>query len=78
MTLKLYRPGPDGLEPNPVQVETWRSRLRSRRWKPAPLTNPEQQPTSTRLAVAFWLALALLTFVTLIGGYLLNIFGTIA
>jgi cytochrome b561 len=77
MTLKMYRPGPEGLEPNPVQVETWRSRLRSRRWKAAPLTNPEQQPTSTRLAVAFWLGLALLTFVVLIFGYLLNIFGTI-
>ena len=77
MTLKLYRPGPDGLEPNPVQVETWRSRLRSRRWKPAPLTNPEQAPTSTRLAVAFWLALALITFATLLVGYGLNVFGTI-
>jgi cytochrome b561 len=77
MTLKMYRPGPEGLEPNPVQVETWRSRLRSRRWRAAPLTNPEQQPTSTRLAVAFWLGLALLTFVTLILGYSLNIFGTI-
>ena len=77
MTLKMYRPGPDGLEPNPVQVETWRSRLRSRRWQPAALSNPEHPPTSTRLAVAFWLGLALLTFVTLIFGYLLNIFGTI-
>jgi len=77
MTLKMYRPGPDGLEPNPVQVETWRSRLRSRRWKPAALSNPEMPPTSTRMAVAFWLGLAAFTFVTLIGGYLLNIFGTI-
>lgn len=78
MTLKMYRPGPEGLEPNPVQVETWRSQLRSRRWRAAGLTNPEQEPTSTRLAVAFWLGLALLTFLTLIFGYLLNIFGTIS
>lgn len=78
MTLKMYRPGPDGLEPNPVQVETWRSRLRSRRWQAAGLSNPEQAPTSTRMAVGFWLALLLITFMTLIGGYLLNIFGTIS
>jgi cytochrome b561 len=69
MSLKLYRPSPDGLEPNPVEVRTWRSRLRSRRWKPAPLENPELAPTSQRLAVLFWLALALLTFVTVLVGY---------
>jgi cytochrome b561 len=78
MTLKLYRPGPDGLEPNPVQVDTWRSRLRSRRWRPPPLANPEQSPTSGRLAAAFWLALAVITFGTLLFGYGLNIFGTIS
>ena len=69
MSLKLYRPGPDGLEPNPVEVKTWRSRLRSRRWDPAPLENPELAPTSQRLAVLFWLALALITFVTVLVGY---------
>ena len=69
MSLKLYRPSPDGLEPNPVEVRTWRSRLRSRRWKPAPLDNPELTPTSQRLAVLFWLALALFTFVTVLVGY---------
>jgi hypothetical protein len=69
MSLRMYRPGPTGLEQNPVQVETWRSRLRSRRWKPAPLTNPELPATSTRLAVAFWLGLGLLTFATLVFGY---------
>jgi cytochrome b561 len=78
MTLKLHRPGPDGLEPNPVQVETWRARLRSRRWSPPPLANPEQAPTSTRMAVAFWLALVLITFVSLLLGYGLGIFGTIS
>ncbi len=65
----MYRPGPTGLEPNPVQVQTWRSRLRSRRWKPAPLQNPELPPTSSGLAVAFWLGLGLLTFMTLVFGY---------
>jgi cytochrome b561 len=69
MSLKMYRPGPTGLEPNPVQVQTWRSRLRSRRWKPAPLANPEMEPTTSRMAVAFWLGLALLTFLTLVFGY---------
>jgi cytochrome b561 len=78
MTLKLHRPGPDGLEPNPVQVETWRAGLRSRRWNPPALANPEQPPTSTRLAVGFWLALALITFVTLLVGYGLGIFGTVS
>jgi hypothetical protein len=69
MSLRLYRPGPDGLEPAPVEVRSWRSRLRSRRWKPAALDNPELAPTSQRLAVIFWLALALLTFVTILVGY---------
>jgi hypothetical protein len=69
MSLRLYRPSPDGLEPNPVEVKSWRSRLRSRRWKPAALENPERAPTSARLAVIFWLALALLTFVTVLVGY---------
>jgi hypothetical protein len=69
MSLRLYRPGPDGLEPAPVEVRSWRSRLRSRRWKPAALDNPEFAPTTPRLAVIFWLALALLTFVTILVGY---------
>ena len=69
MSLRLYRPGPDGLEPNPVEVKSWRSRLLSRRWNPAALDNPELRPTSQRLAVLFWLALALLTFVTVLVGY---------
>jgi hypothetical protein len=69
MSLRLYRPSPDGLEPSPVEVRTWRSRLRSRRWRPAPLDNPEIEPTSYRMAVLFWAGLALLTFVALIFGY---------
>jgi len=69
VSLKLYRPGPDGLEPNPAAQRSWRGRLGSRRWAPAPLENVEQQPTSSRAAVIFWLALAALTFVLLVVGY---------
>ena len=73
MSLKLYRPTPTGLEPSPVEQRTWRSRLRSRRWNPAPLSNPEMQPTSARLGVLFWVALAALTFVVIVVGYGLNV-----
>lgn len=69
MSLKLYRPTPTGLEPNPVEVKTWRSRLGSRRWKAAALSNPELAPTSTRMAIIFWVVLAALTFVLLLVGY---------
>ena len=69
MSLKLYRPTPNGLEPSPVEQRTWRSRLGSRRWKPAALDNPELAPTSTRMAVVFWGFLAVLTFVLLVVGY---------
>ena len=73
MSLKLYRPSPDGLEPSPVEQRTWRSRLRSRRWNAAPLSNPELAPTSARAAVLFWVGLAALTFVILVGGYGLGV-----
>ena len=69
MSLKLYRPGPQGLEPNPAAQKTWRSRLVSRRWKPAALENPEVNPTSNRVAVLFWVALATLTFFLILVGY---------
>lgn len=78
MSMRPYRPGPAGLEPNPVELRTWRSRLRSRRWKPAALANPELEPTTSRMAVAFWLALALLTFVTLVVGYGIGFWGPIS
>ena len=78
MSLKLYRPTPDGLEPSPVEQRTWRSRLRSRRWKPAALENPEVAPTSTRMAVAFWVFLAVLTFVLLVVGYGTGFWGSIS
>jgi hypothetical protein len=78
MSLKLYRPTPDGqLEPNPVELRTWRSRLRSRRWNPAPLSNAELQPTSARLGVLFWVGLAALTFFILVVGYGTGFWGLI-
>ena len=74
MSLKLYRPTPDGqLEPNPVEQRTWRTGLRSRRWKAAPLGNPELRPTSARMGVLFWASLGALTFVILVVGYGLRI-----
>ena len=73
MSLKLYRPTPNGLEPNPVEHRTWRSGLRSRRWKPAPLANTTLEPTSSRVGVLFWISLAVLTFVIIVVGYGLNV-----
>ena len=69
MSLKLYRPTPRGLEPNPVEVRTWRSRLGSRRWKPGEISNPEFVQTSNRVAVLFWVVLAVITFAVLVVGY---------
>ena len=77
MSLKLYRPTPNGLEPSPVEQRTWRSRLGSRRWSPAALENPEMAPTSTRMAVVFWLLLAVLTFGLLVVGYGTGFWGPI-
>ena len=56
-----------------MELRTWRSRLGSRRWNPAPLSNPEMEPTSARLGVLFWISLAALTFVVLVVGYGLGI-----
>ena len=69
MSLKLYRPGPNGLEPNPAARKTWRSGLVSRRWRPAALENTELTQTSSRMAVLFWVVLATLTFVLVAVGY---------
>jgi hypothetical protein len=70
MTLQLHRPdGQGGLRPAPGTGADWRKGLRSRRWRAAPLRNSEMNPTSTRLAVLFWAALAGLTFVLLLVGY---------
>jgi hypothetical protein len=73
--LRMYRPTPAGLEPNPVELRSWRSGLRSRRWKPAALANPQLSETSTGMAIAFWLVLAGLTFVALLVGYGTGLWG---
>jgi hypothetical protein len=77
MSLQLHRPdGKGGIEPRPVTEPNWRRQLRSPRWGNArsdgrlpELKNPEMNPTSTPLAVAFWLGLGLLTFLLLVAGY---------
>lgn len=69
MSLKLYRPSRGGLEPSPVITRDWRRKLRSRRWRPAALENPEARLTTPLQAVLFFGALALLTFLVLVIGY---------
>jgi hypothetical protein len=77
MTLQLHRPdGRGGLEPRPVEEKDWRRQLRSPRWGASlkngrlpELANPEMNPTRSRVAVIFWLALAALTLVLLLAGY---------
>ena len=77
MSLQLHRPdGKGGLEPRRVHEPNWRGLLRSPRWGSArrdgklpELSNPEMNPTSTAMAVAFWLGLAALTFILLVVGY---------
>jgi hypothetical protein len=77
MSLQLHRPdGKGGVEPRTVSEPNWRRQLRSPRWGSArsdgrlpELSNSEMNPTSTLMAVAFWVALAVLTFVILVLGY---------
>lgn len=69
MSLKLYRPAPGGLEPRPAGARDWRRRLRSPRWKPASLENPEARLTSPIQAVLFFGGLAVATFVLIVLGY---------
>ena len=76
MSLQLHRPdGKGGLEPTPREPN-WRGQLRSPRWGASrrdgelpELSNPEMNPTSTVMAVVFWIGLAALTFVILVLGY---------
>ena len=69
MPLKLYRPGPGGLEPSPAIEQDYRNRLRSRRWNLPPLRNPEAEPVTALGAILLLGGLAVLTFVILIAGY---------
>jgi len=70
MTMKLYRPTPDGgLEPASVEAKDHRRKLRSRRWDAAELANPEADVTNPWIAVAFFIGLAALTFGVVVVGY---------
>jgi hypothetical protein len=77
MSLQLHRPdGKGGIEPTPVGQPDWRSGMLSRRWGMGrrggnlpQMKNPEMNPTSTAMAVLFWLGLGALTFVLLVAGY---------
>ena len=74
MSLQLHRPdGRGGLEPRQVKETNWRGKLLSQRWgmgrRDGHLKNPEMNPTSTGLAVLFWLGLGALTFLVIVVGY---------
>jgi hypothetical protein len=77
MSLQLHRPdGKGGLEPRPARETNWRRGLQSPRWGTTrrdgqlpEMKNPEMNPTSTWMAVAFWVGLGVLTFVLLVIGY---------
>jgi hypothetical protein len=69
MSLKLYRPTPDGLEAKEPPSRDWRTLLRSRRWEPARLENPEADVTSPLAGVLFFVGLAVATFALLLLGY---------
>ena len=77
MSLQLHQPdGKGGIERRPVRPPDWRRQLVSRRWGSSrksgqlpELPNTEMNPTSTAMAVAFWLGLGFLTFVLLVIGY---------
>ena len=77
MSLQLHRPDERGvLTPEPGAPPDYREQLRSRRWGAAlrggrmpAMKNPEMRPTSTFVSVMFWISLAALTFLLLVGGY---------
>ena len=77
MSLQLHKPdGRGNLEPRGVNDPNWRRQLRSPRWGASlqggrlpELKNAEMNPTSTPLAVLFWLGLGALTFILLVAGY---------
>ena len=73
MSLKLYRPSGDGLEPSPVQPGNWRSRLRASRWRPAALENPEATEVGPGSGILFFGGLAVLTFLIIVGGTLIGL-----
>jgi hypothetical protein len=75
MSLQLHRPGPDGgLEPAPAEERDYRRSLRSRRWAPAELANPDVHKTNPWLAVGLIALLAAATFAILVLGYWSHVF----
>ncbi len=81
MSLQLHRPdGKGGFEVRTGNDPAWRDGLRSSRWgaslkggKLPDLSNPEMNPTSAARSVAFWVALAVITFAIVMAGYGLGI-----
>jgi hypothetical protein len=69
VSLKLYRPGPGGLEPSTAVKQDYRAVLRSRRWKLPRLENPEAKPATALGGMVLLGGLAVLTFVILLAGY---------
>jgi hypothetical protein len=77
MSLQLHRPdGKGGIEPRALGEPNWRRSLQGKRWgmnrrdgQLPDMKNPEMNPTSTPMAVLFWLGLGALTFVLLVAGY---------
>jgi hypothetical protein len=77
VSLQLHRPdGKGGIEPRTVRERDWRRSLSAQRWglgrrdgQLPRLDNPEMNPTSTPLAVLFWLGLGAVTFILLVAGY---------
>ena len=53
----------------------YRQLLRSRRWRAAPLRNPEAEKTDPRIVVAFIAALCTVTFLVLVAGYWTGFWG---
>ena len=81
MSLQLHRPdGKGGFEVRSGYDPKWREGLRSKRWgaslkggKLPELRNPEMNPTSSARSVAFWVTLAVITFVLIMAGYGLHV-----
>lgn len=77
MSVQLHRPdGKGGLESRPAAGDNWRGELKSPRWGAAleggklpEMQNPEMNPTSVARSVAFWVALAVITFAIVAVGY---------
>ena len=74
VTMDRRTPG-GGLGPVSGDGGDYRERLRSRRWRAAPLANPEVAPTDPRIAIAFIVGLLVLTFVLLVAGYASGFWG---